>query len=91
MSNLWNCGWSAPSYDVWWQCQSARPAYEHYLRCVQLIGSTAPLIGRSVEPGAFNTQHSVDAAVARAPNEIGAPIPLRGLPPVGRITGGVME
>jgi len=42
VSNLWNCGWSAPSYDAWWQCQSEEPAYRYYRRCVQLIGSTAP-------------------------------------------------
>jgi hypothetical protein len=42
VSNLWNCGWSAPSYDAWWQCQGEAPAYRHYARCVQLIGSTSP-------------------------------------------------
>jgi len=42
VSNLWSCGWSAPSYDAWCQCQSEEAAYRHYYRCVQLIGSTAP-------------------------------------------------
>jgi len=23
LSNLWSCGWSAASYDAWWQCQGA--------------------------------------------------------------------
>lgn len=42
VSNLWSCGWSAATYDAWWQCQSEAPAYRHYYRCVQLIGSTEP-------------------------------------------------
>ena len=42
VSNLWSCGWSAASYDAWWQCQSERPAYGHYYRCMQLIGSNDP-------------------------------------------------
>jgi Sulfotransferase family len=42
VSNLWNCGWSAASYDAWWQCQSEADAYNHYYRCMQLIGSSAP-------------------------------------------------
>jgi hypothetical protein len=42
VSNLWSCGWSAPSYDAWWQCQSEAAAYRHYYRCVQLIGSNEP-------------------------------------------------
>lgn len=42
VSNLWSCGWSAPTYDAWWQCQSEEPAYHHYYRCVQLIGSNEP-------------------------------------------------
>jgi len=42
VSNLWNCAWSAATYDAWWQCQSEEPAYRHYLRCVQLIGSNEP-------------------------------------------------
>lgn len=39
VSNLWNCGWSAATYDAWWQCQSEADAYRHYYRCMQLIGS----------------------------------------------------
>jgi hypothetical protein len=42
VSNVWSCGWSASTYDAWWQCQSEEPAYRHYYRCVQLIGSNAP-------------------------------------------------
>jgi hypothetical protein len=42
VSNLWNCGWSAATYDAWWQCQSEEAAYRHYYRCVQLIGSNEP-------------------------------------------------
>lgn len=42
VSNIWSCGWSAPSYDAWWQCQDETAAYHHYYRCVQLIGSSAP-------------------------------------------------
>lgn len=42
VSNLWSCGWSAASYDAWWQCQSEGAAYRHYARCVQLIGCHEP-------------------------------------------------
>lgn len=42
VSNLWSCGWSAPTYDAWWQCQSEEPAYRHFRKCVQLIGSNEP-------------------------------------------------
>jgi hypothetical protein len=42
VSNLWSCGWSAATYDAWWQCQSEEAAYRHYYRCVQLIGSNEP-------------------------------------------------
>jgi hypothetical protein len=42
VSNLWNCGWSAATYDAWWQCQSEAPAYDYFYRCVQLIGSNDP-------------------------------------------------
>jgi len=42
VSNLWACGPSAPTYDAWWQRQSERAAYEHYYRCVQLIGMNDP-------------------------------------------------
>jgi hypothetical protein len=42
VSNLWNCGWSAATYDAWWQCQSEAAAYDHFHRCVQLIGSNEP-------------------------------------------------
>lgn len=43
VSNIWSCcGWSASTYDAWWQCQTEEPAYRHYYRCVQLIGSNEP-------------------------------------------------
>jgi len=42
VSNLWACGPSAPTYDAWWQRQSERAAYEHYYKCVQLIGMNDP-------------------------------------------------
>jgi hypothetical protein len=42
ISNLWNCAWSAATYDAWWQCQGEAAAYRHYYRCVQLIGSNDP-------------------------------------------------
>jgi hypothetical protein len=42
VSNLWSCGHSAATYDAWWQAQSEEPAYRHYHRCVQLIGSNEP-------------------------------------------------
>lgn len=42
VSNLWSCGWSAATYDAWWQCQDEGPAYAHFARCVQLIGMNEP-------------------------------------------------
>lgn len=42
VSNLWSMGWSAATYDAWWQCQSEAPAYDYYRRCVQLIGLNDP-------------------------------------------------
>ncbi len=42
VSNLWSCGWSAATYDAWWQCQSEEASYGHYYRCMQLIGSNEP-------------------------------------------------
>lgn len=42
VSNLWTAGWSAASYDAWWQTQTEAPAYAHYKRCVQLIGCGEP-------------------------------------------------
>jgi len=42
VSNLWSCGWSAATYDAWWQSTSEAPAYQWYRRCVQLIGSSEP-------------------------------------------------
>lgn len=42
VSNLWTCGWSAATYDAWWQCQSEEAAYRHYKKCVQLVGMNDP-------------------------------------------------
>lgn len=42
VSNLWSCGWSAATYDAWWQCQSEEAAYRHFRNCVQLIGMNDP-------------------------------------------------
>jgi hypothetical protein len=42
VSNMWACGWPAPTYDAWWQTQSERPAYQHLHRVIQLIGSGDP-------------------------------------------------
>jgi hypothetical protein len=42
VSNLWGCGWSAPTYEAWWERQSEAAAYRYYHRCVQLIGSNEP-------------------------------------------------
>ena len=42
VSNLWNSGWHAPSYDAWWQTQSERESYRHYVRVVQLVGCREP-------------------------------------------------
>jgi hypothetical protein len=42
VSNLWSCSHSAATYDAWWQDQSEAPAYSHYYKCVQLIGSNEP-------------------------------------------------
>lgn len=42
VSNLWSCGHSAATYDAWWQTQNEEPAYRHYLKCVQLVGSHEP-------------------------------------------------
>jgi hypothetical protein len=42
VSNLWTCGWSAATYDAWWQCQSELPSYQHFACTLQLIGSNEP-------------------------------------------------
>jgi hypothetical protein len=42
VSNLWTCGWSAATYDAWWQCQSELPSYRHLARTLQLMGSNDP-------------------------------------------------
>ncbi len=40
VSNILSCGWSAATYDAWWQAQDETLAYRHFYRCVQLIGSS---------------------------------------------------
>ncbi len=42
VSNILSCAWPSASYDAWWQCQDERNAYQHYAKCVQLIGSNEP-------------------------------------------------
>ncbi len=42
VSNLWTCGWSAASYDLWRQEQSEAHCYAHLDRVLQLIGSPEP-------------------------------------------------
>jgi hypothetical protein len=42
VSNLWTCGWSAATYDAWWQCQDELSAYQHLSRTLGLIGSNEP-------------------------------------------------
>ncbi|GGC15963.1 sulfotransferase [Novosphingobium endophyticum] len=41
-SNILSCSWPAATYDAWWQSASEAPAYDHYHRCVQLIGRNDP-------------------------------------------------
>jgi hypothetical protein len=38
VSNRLACGWSAASYDAWWQTQSERPGYDYFARVLRLIG-----------------------------------------------------
>lgn len=42
VSNFWPCGWSAATYDAWWQCQDEMPSYRYLRRGLQLIGSNDP-------------------------------------------------
>ncbi|MFT4025438.1 MAG: sulfotransferase [Novosphingobium sp.] len=42
VSNILSCMHSSATYDAWWQDQSEANAYRHYLKCVQLIGSSEP-------------------------------------------------
>jgi len=42
LSNPWCNGWSAATYDAWWQSQREDAAYSYYYRCLQLIGSNEP-------------------------------------------------
>lgn len=41
-SNILSCGWSAATYDAWWQGSSEAPAYRHFADCVRLIGMNDP-------------------------------------------------
>jgi hypothetical protein len=42
VSNRWACGWSAATYDAWWQAQSEAPSYDYLKQVLQLVGSTEP-------------------------------------------------
>ncbi len=42
VSNLWTCGWSAASYDLWRQEQSEAHCYAHFERVLRLVGSNEP-------------------------------------------------
>jgi hypothetical protein len=43
VSNLWACcGYSAATYDAWWQCQSELSSYRYFRRTLQLVGSNDP-------------------------------------------------
>ena len=42
VSNRLACGWSAASYDAWWQTQSERPGYEYLARVLRLVGKNEP-------------------------------------------------
>lgn len=41
-SNYWTYGWSAASYDAWWQPQDEAPSYRFLRQCIQLIGANDP-------------------------------------------------
>lgn len=42
VSNRLACGWSAASYDAWWQTQSERPGYEYLASVLRLVGKNDP-------------------------------------------------
>ncbi|WP_254514587.1 sulfotransferase [Novosphingobium sp. G106] len=42
VSNFWNGGWSAATYDAWWQAQDERNSARYVRKCIQLIGSNDP-------------------------------------------------
>jgi hypothetical protein len=42
VSNIWTVGYSAASYDTWWQNQSELPSYRWLYRTYQLIGANEP-------------------------------------------------
>ena len=42
VSNLWTCGWSATTYDLWRQEQSETHCYAHFERVLRLVGSSDP-------------------------------------------------
>ncbi|MEJ6011679.1 sulfotransferase [Novosphingobium aquae] len=42
VSNLFTCGWSAQSYDLWRREQSEAHCYAHFERVLRLVGSNEP-------------------------------------------------
>ncbi len=42
VSNLWTCGWSAQSYDLWRREASEAHCYAHFERVLRLVGSSEP-------------------------------------------------
>jgi hypothetical protein len=42
VSNFWPCGWSAATYDAWWQAQDETASYHYLRRNIQLIGMNDP-------------------------------------------------
>jgi hypothetical protein len=38
VSHMWGCGWSAATYDAWWQAQDEAASYDYLRACIQLIG-----------------------------------------------------
>ena len=42
VSNMWAGGWSAATYDAWWQAQDEAASYDHLRQCLQLIGLNDP-------------------------------------------------
>ena len=42
VSNMWAGGWSAATYDAWWQAQDEAASYDYLRQCLQLIGLNDP-------------------------------------------------
>jgi len=38
VSHMWACGWSAATYDTWWQAQTERESYDYLRDCLQMMG-----------------------------------------------------